>query len=213
MKRAIGSLILALSLTPAALADQFTPAQRAEIVEIVRDALKRDPGILREAIDALQAADAKQREESARAAIDASRSSLIDPADPVAGNPAGDVTIVEFFDARCPYCKRLEPTMTELLGHDSGVRLVYKDMPILGAPSLLASKALLAAQRQGGYQKLRDALMRGRPDISKETIKAESERLGLDWARLERDMDDPAIARRRHTGRRRRENPRSHAAV
>ncbi|MBV8576694.1 MAG: DsbA family protein [Acetobacteraceae bacterium] len=196
MKPAVGALLPVLFLTPAAAADQFTPAQRAEIVQIMRDALKRDPGILREAIDALQAADAKQREEASRAAIAASRSSLIDPADPVAGNPAGDVTIVEFFDARCPYCKRLEPTMTEFLGHDPGVRLVYKDMPILGAPSLLASKALLAAQRQGGYEKLRDALMRGGSDVSKESIKAESERLGLDWSRLEHDMNDPAIARR-----------------
>ena len=196
MKPAVGALLPVLFLTPAAAADQFTPAQRAEIVQIVRDALKRDPAILRDAIDALQAADAKQREEASRAAIAASRSSLIDPADPVAGNPAGDVTIVEFFDARCPYCKRLEPTMTEFLGHDPGVRLVYKDMPILGAPSLLASKALLAAQRQGGYEKLRDALMRGGSDVSKESIKAESERLGLDWSRLEHDMNDPAIARR-----------------
>jgi protein-disulfide isomerase len=196
MKPALGALLPVLFLTPAAAADQFTPAQRAEVVQIMRDALKRDPAILREAIDALQAADARQREEASRAAIAASRSSLIDPADPIAGNPAGDVTIVEFFDARCPYCKRLEPTMAEFLGHDLGVRLVYKDMPILGAPSLLASKALLAAQRQGGYEKLRDALMRGGSDISKESIKAESERLGLDWSRLEHDMNDPAIARR-----------------
>jgi protein-disulfide isomerase len=196
MKRTTGIVLFALCLASPAVADQFTAAQRTEIVQVVRDALKRDPGILREAIDALQADDGRQREEASRKAIAAARDSLVDPADPVGGNPAGDVTIVEFFDARCPYCKRLEPTMAELLRRDPGVRLVYKDLPILGSASLLGSKALLAAQSQGAYEKLRNALMRGGAEISKETIRTEVQRLGLDWPRLERDMEDPAIRRR-----------------
>ena len=195
MQRTISAALLALCLAHPAVADQFTPAQRAEIVQTVRDALKRDPGILRDAIEALQADEGRQREEASRKAIAAARDSLVDPADPVGGNPSGDVTIVEFFDTRCPYCKRLEPTMAELLRRDPGVRLVYKDLPILGAASLLGSKALLAAQNQGAYEKLRDGLMRG-GEISRETIQAEAQRLGLDWPRLERDMEDPAIRRR-----------------
>jgi protein-disulfide isomerase len=195
MQLKIGAVFLALCLAPPAVANEFSPAQRAEIVQIVRDALKRDPAILQEAVDALQAEDARKQQEASRAAIAATRNSLVDPADPVGGNPAGDVTVVEFFDARCPYCKRLEPTMAELLRRDPGVRLVYKDFPILGPPSLLGSKALLAAQRQGAYEKLRDAIMRGGAEISKETIRTEADRLGLDWPRLERDMDDPAIGR------------------
>ena len=71
------------------------------------------------------------------------------------------MTIVEFFDTRCPYCRKLEPTMADLLARDHGVRLVYKDLPILGPASVLGSKALLAAQKQGGYEKLRDAIMVG----------------------------------------------------
>ena len=129
-------------------ASEFTAAQRAEIVQILRDALKQDPSILREAVDALQADDGKNQ----RAALAAAKDSLVDPADPVNGNPNGDVTIVEFFDTRCPYCRKLEPSMAELLAHDHGVRLVYKDLPILGPASVLGSKALLAAQRQGGYE-------------------------------------------------------------
>jgi protein-disulfide isomerase len=196
MQRRTGALLLALCFSGPALAQQFTPAQRAEIVQIVREALKRDPGILREAVGALQADEGRLREEASRAAIAASRDSLVDPADPVGGNPAGDVTIVEFFDARCPYCKRLEPTMAELLRSDRGVRLVYKDLPILGPPSLLGSKALLAAQAQGAYEKLRDALMRSSAEISKESIRTEAQRLGLDWPRLEHEMDDLAIRNR-----------------
>ena len=84
--------------------------------------------------------------------------------------------------------------MADLLGQDHGVRLVYKDLPILGPASLLASKALLAAQRQGKYEALRTALMQGgAPEITPDSIKAAADRLGLDWPRLKRDMDDPAI--------------------
>lgn len=199
MRRTLAASLFVLCATGTALAQQFTPAQRDEIVQIVREALKRDPSILRQAVESLQADEGREREAASRAAIAASGKALIDPADPVAGNPAGDVTIVEFFDARCPYCKRLEPTMTDLLRGDAGVRLVYKDLPILGPASLLGSRALLAAQRQGGYEKLRDALMRGGADITRESIGSEAQRLGLDWPQLQRDMEDAAIKHRLDT--------------
>ncbi len=177
-------------------ADSFTPAQRAEIVRIVRDALVQDPSILRDAVEALQTAEKKQEEESSRAALIANRSALIDPADPVAGNPDGNVTIVEFFDIRCPYCKRLETPMADLLKRDPQVRLVYKDLPVLGPPSVLGARALLAAQRQGGYEKLREALMHTDVPITKDVIRSAAERLGLDWAKLSQDMDAPEIEAR-----------------
>jgi protein-disulfide isomerase len=177
-------------------AAEFTPAQRAEIVQIVREALKQDPSILRDAVTALQAEDGDRQQASSRAAIAAAKDTLVDSADPIGGNPKGDVTIVEFFDTRCPYCRKLEPAMDELLAGDHGVRLVYKDLPILGPASVLGSKALLAAQKQGGYEKLRAAIMAAPPDTSKQIIQAATQQLGLDWKRLEHDMDDPAIAAR-----------------
>lgn len=183
---------LACLLAPAARADEFTPAQRDEIVQILRDALKRDPSILRDAVNAMQAEETDRQ----RAALTAAKDTLVDPGDPVGGNPDGDVTIVEFFDTRCPYCRKLEPTMAELLARDRGVRLVYKDLPILGPPSVLGSKAILAAQKQGGYEKLREAIMSGPPQTTKAMIQEAAQRLGLDWKRLERDMGDPAIQAR-----------------
>ncbi|HST75856.1 MAG TPA: DsbA family protein [Acetobacteraceae bacterium] len=193
---------LLLAAVVPARADQFTPAQRDEIVHIMRDALKQDPTILRDAVEALQADEGSRQEAAARGAIAASRQALTeDPADPVAGNPKGDITIVEFFDTRCPYCRKLEPTMTALLKSDHGVRLVYKDLPILGPASVVGSKSLLAAQRQedrvpGAYEKLREALMRPGAEQTREAILAEAGRLGLDTTRLGKDMDDPAIQRR-----------------
>jgi protein-disulfide isomerase len=177
-------------------AGEFTPAQRAEIVQIMRDALKQDPSILRDAVNAVQADDGDRQQAAARAAIAAARGKLVNPADPIAGDPGGDVTIVEFFDTRCPYCRKLEPTMSDLLARDHRVRLVYKDLPILGPDSVLGSKALLAAQKQGRYEKLREAIMSAPPDTDKRGIQAIAQNLGLDWERMKHDMDDPAIAAR-----------------
>jgi len=188
-----------LALPPSATsagADEFTAAQRTEIVKIIRDALKRDPSILREAVIALQAEDGEREKSAARAAVSAARDALVTPDDPVAGNPRGNVTIVEFFDVRCPYCRKLEPEMSAFLASDPDVRLVYKDLPILGAPSVLGTKALLAAQKQGAYEKLRDALMRVPPDITRAAVETQAKQLGLDSNRLLRDMDDPSLQQR-----------------
>lgn len=183
--------------SPLARAASFTPAQRAEIVGILRDALKADPSILRDAEQALQADDRARQDQASHAAIARDHDALVsDPADPVAGNPAGDVTVVEFYDTRCPYCRRMLPTMAALLKADPNIRLVYKDLPILGPSSLLEARALLAAQRQGGYPQLRLAFMRATGESTPQGIRAEADRQGLDGARLLRDMDDPAIRAR-----------------
>ena len=184
--------LMACLLCRPAGAAEFTPAQRAEIVQVLRDALKQDPSILRDAVSAMQADESDRQ----RATLDAVKDRLVDPQDPVSGNPQGDVTIVEFFDTRCPYCRKLEPTMAELLAHDHGVRLVYKDLPILGPASILGSKALLAAQKQGGYEKLRAAIMTAPPQTTKATIQDAAQHLGLDWHRLEHDMDNPTVQAR-----------------
>jgi protein-disulfide isomerase len=175
----------------------FTQAQRAAVIAIVRQALKADPSILRDAIAALQADEANVKEAAARAAIGMAGPSLTKaPGDPVAGDPEGDVTVVEFYDVRCPYCRRMLPVMAELLHGDPHIRLVYKDIPILGPQSVVGAKALLAAQRQGGYQKLHDLVMAGPAGVTEESLRTQAQRAGLDWDRLQRDMADPAIARR-----------------
>ncbi len=190
------ALACVAAMPRAAAADQFTPAQRAEIIAIVRDALKHDPSILRDAVTALQADDGARHAAESQAVLAAHRDALVTPADPVAGNPHGDVTIVEFFDTRCPYCRRMEPVMEQFLAQDHGVKLVYKDLPILGPASVLGSKALLAAQEQGGYDKLRAAVMQLPPDTTLPMIQTAAERLGLDWGKLLHAMDSPAVQQR-----------------
>jgi protein-disulfide isomerase len=189
------TLLLVLS-APAAQAAEFTPAQRSEIVAIMRDALKQDPSILRDAVVALQADEAERSQTATRRAIGQVQGQLVAPADPVAGDPHGDVTIVEFFDTRCPYCRKMEPVMDSFLAQDRKVRLVYKDLPILGPASVLGTKALLAAQNQNAYTRMRDAVMKLPPDTTLPQIEAAARGLGLNWPQMAKDMADPSVQAR-----------------
>jgi protein-disulfide isomerase len=197
MRLSLLALAAGLALAPPALAQGFTPEQRREIVDVLREALRQDPSILRDALMALEQAETRDRASAQRAAIAENAEALFRSAeDPVKGNPQGTVTLVEFFDSRCGYCKQMEPAVEQLLRRQKDVRLVLKDLPILGPNSLLASRALLAAQRQGKYAELHEALLKLREEPAEPVLKREAEKLGLDWARLRREMDDPAIARR-----------------
>ena len=193
------ALAVALATAPggSALAGSFTEAQRAEILGVLRDALRSDPSILREALEGLEAAERRDREGQGRTAIAAHAEALFrDPADPAIGNPLGAVTVVEFFDPRCAYCKRMRPVVEELLRRQRDVRWVMKDLPILGPNSVLASRALLASQRQGKYAELHDALLKLREEPAEPVLRREAQRVGLDWALLKRDMEEPSIQRR-----------------
>ena len=187
-------LLLLLIMTAPALA--FTPDERQEIVGIVRDIVRTDPGILRDALRALDADDARQQAAATTNALAIIGPRLIDPQDPTAGNPLGDVTIVNFYDTRCPYCRQMMPIEADLLRQDPDLRLVNKDLPVLGATSQLEARALLAAQRQGGYFKLQGVIMRQAAPSTRDTLRADADRLGLDGGRLLRDIDDPAIKAR-----------------
>lgn len=117
-----------------------------------------------------------------------------DPAAPVVGNPQGSTTLVMFFDYRCPYCKKVAPIVEQLVRTDPQVRIIYKELPILGATSLVAAKAALAAERQGKYVEFHRAMMETRGRISQDTVMSVAGRVGLDTARLAHDMADPEIS-------------------
>jgi protein-disulfide isomerase len=198
----LSALVLASSLPACSAkadsgkANALTSTQRTQVVQVVRDAMKKDPSILREAIFALRADNARVEAKAARGAVLGQRGAVSGPGDPVAGNPQGRVTIAEFFDPRCPYCRQLAPELTRFLVQSPDVRLVYKDLPILGPGSELGSRALLAAQRQGAYEGLRVAIMGDSREMTIDSIHDSAARLGLNWQRLRRDMDDPVIARK-----------------
>ncbi len=174
--------------------DSFTPAQRAAIVRILRDALKADPSILRDAIGTLQADNDAREAADAKTRIAAKHDALVATAtDPVAGNPAGDVTVVEFYDPRCPYCRRMMPAIESILMRDHGIRLVYKDIPVLGPASVMESKAILAARPQNGYLKMQFALMTNPAQPDEAMIRAAARQAGLDPAKLVAEMNSPTV--------------------
>lgn len=117
-----------------------------------------------------------------------------DPSDPVLGNPDGDVTIVAFFDYACAYCKAAEPRLMAALARDGRTRLVLKEFPILTPESMIATRAALAAARQGKYQPFHQAMMAWQGALTPQVIMDTARQTGLDMARLEKDMQDPAIA-------------------
>ena len=104
---------------------------------------------------------------------------LFDPANPVLGNPDGDVTIVEFFDYQCPYCKANHKDLTEAVAADGNVRLAMKDWPIFGAPSIRASQLVLGAASAGVYETAHDALMTTEGRLTEADINAALEKAGL----------------------------------
>jgi protein-disulfide isomerase len=171
------------------------PVLRGQIETVIQEYLKAHPEVVRDALQELQRRDREAQGKRAAAAIQAHAAELTqDPASPVGGNPKGNVTLVEFFDYQCGYCKRAEGDVTKLLQSDPEVRLVYKELPILGPVSVLAAKAALAAHRQGKYPAVHAALMGAGERLAEESIFEIAARAGLDVARLRQDMQDPAIA-------------------
>ncbi len=196
MRRALLSAVLLLApAVPALAADQsFTPAQRKEIVEIVREALKADPSILRDAVGSLQADDQARDQADEKNRLAANQKALTaNFSDPVAGNPNGDVTLVEFYDPRCPYCRKMLPAIASMIQKDPGLRIVYKDIPVLGPASTMETRAILAAKMQGGYTKMQEALMRDPAQPSDQMIRDTARGAGLDPAKLTADMNSPSV--------------------
>ncbi len=197
MKHILRAALLSLALLPTAsrAADPvFSQAQKDEIVRVVKQALKADPGILRDAMVTLQADnDAKEAEESQNAIKTNQKALLSTFGDPEAGNPNGDVTVVEFYDPRCPYCRKMLPGIDAMLKRDHGVRLVYKDIPVLGEGSVLEAKAMLAAQKQGAYLKMQTALMSDPSQPSSDLLLQKARLIGLDTVKFSGDVNSPAI--------------------
>ena len=189
-------VVLALLPLRSATAAEFTAEQRLAIEAIVRDYLAKNPEML---LEVLQAAEDKLKGEAhdkASATLAARRREVFDDPDaPVAGNPQGDASLVEFFDYRCPYCKQVEPALEALLAEDQHLRFVYKEFPVLGPESVSAARAALAARQQGKYEALHRALMGFKGQLDEAAVFKVASSVGLDVVRLKRDMAAPEIDR------------------
>ncbi len=174
--------------------DKLSPGQAKAVEGLVAAYLEAHPETIGKAIDELQEHEKTAAHEAARSAVHGKSDAIFhDPADLVLGNAKGDVTIVEFFDYRCPYCKRAVPDIMGALKSDGGLRLVLKEFPILGANSVLASRAALASAKQGKYAAFHMALLTSAGALDEASIMEIARGLGIDTERLAADMKDPAI--------------------
>ena len=193
---ALAAVLAGAAITAGARAQTAPPPAEVKetIREIVREYLLEHPEIIEKAMITLNARRQAEKRAKAQAAIAENRTALLEhPLSPVSGNPDGDVTMVEFLDYQCAFCKRsLEPVMA-LLKSDAGLRIVWKEFPVLGPVSRFAARASMAAAKQGRYLAFHEAVMGTPGKLTEDAVLAIAERVGLDVARLRRDMADPAL--------------------
>jgi len=170
------------------------PAFQQAVEQVVEQYLRSHPEVIEQSLRILQAQRQEEEREHTRQMIATKQAELLnDPHSPVSGNLEGDVTVVEFFDYRCGYCKRVAGTVTQLQQDDPNVRIVYKDYPILGEASVLAARAALASKAQGKHLVFHEALLASEEELTQSTILALATAVGLDTEKLHRDMESPSI--------------------
>ncbi|WP_297615578.1 DsbA family protein [uncultured Roseicyclus sp.] len=200
MQKHLAALGLALGLAlPAAATDldNLTDAQRDAFRAEVRAYLLDNPEVLMEAIAVLESRNAEAEVGRDAAAVAANADAIFGSAfDVVLGNPEGDVTVVEFMDYRCGFCRRAHPEMMDLIELDGNIRLVVKELPILGDQSLLAARFAIATRiglGDAAYFAVHDALMGMRGDVSEAALVALTDGLGLDSGAIMAAIDDPLV--------------------
>ncbi|MDO8421054.1 MAG: DsbA family protein [Parvibaculum sp.] len=194
---AAGVVTLALLVAPApVMAAEFSKTETKAIEKIVHDYLVQNPEVMIEVMSELDARQEAAKRSAQNNAVAKHRKAIFDdPASFVMGNPKGDVTIVEFFDYNCGYCKRAFAPLMNTIKADGNVRLVLKEFPILGPSSVIASYATMAAEKQGKYFEMHKALFMHKGSLDEDEVMAVAKSVGLDIARLRRDMADPKFAK------------------
>lgn len=211
MKKVV-MLMAALMVTGPALAQGTAPApvavpngasavdvaDRAKIEMVVRQLLDKEPELVMQAAQKFQVREQEKQTAAAQGAIKENASALYNNKDDaVVGNAKGDVTVVEFFDYSCGYCKRVHPTTVDLRTQDKGVRYVYKQYPILGPASLLAAQAAVAAQLQGKFEPMHEALINNKEPLTEAKLDQIAAGIkGLDAAKLKTEMKGAEVQRR-----------------
>lgn len=165
-----------------------------QVQQIVRDYLLENPEIVIEAIETYQRNQRLAEEQKREQALSSKRKELFeDPLAPTNGVTDADVTLVEFFDYQCGYCKKIFPDIVAVMENDKKLRVVFKELPILGPASIVAARGAMAAHKQGKYMAYHQAVMDMRGKLTEDRILQAAAEVGLDMAQLAEDMADPAI--------------------
>ena len=190
-------MFLVFGLAGTANAQQkFSPEQKQEVETIIREYLLQNPEVVVDSIRELRRRDemaaAKQRKETLSSMQDQLTK---DSNDPIMGNPHGDVTVVEFFDYRCGYCKKVFPDIQRLLKEDGNIKFVLKEWPILGDDSTYASRAALSVwfNQTDKYKAFHIAMMKNKGSLSNERVLEHAKASGIDIDKLKLGLGDLRI--------------------
>ncbi len=176
---------------------EMTDAERTAFRDEVRAYLVENPDVIVEAMNVLQSREDQAAGERDKALLVSNADAIFkDPASWVGGNPDGDITIVEFMDYRCGYCRKAQPEIEELVKADGNIRLIVKEFPILGEGSLLSARyavAVLQLYGDDAYKATHDALMTLRGDATPETLARMATDMGHDAAKITERMAGPEV--------------------
>lgn len=174
--------------------DTSAPSADPALEQAIRDYILAHPEVIAESLQKYQQQQEEAQKQARAQAVKELKPQLVStPASPVLGNPSGDVTVVEFLDYRCPYCKAMHQPIADMIAADGNVRVVIKEFPILGDDSLFAARAALAAGKQGKYAEMHAALMTFKGKLSAQDVESAAAELGLDVVRLKVDMAAPEV--------------------
>ena len=195
---ALFALLLAVPVAAPARAQSFNADQRGEIERIIKDYLLSHPELLQDVMNELDKRQVQAEAEKHRASVKEHSAAIFSsPRQVTLGNTQGDVTVVEFFDYNCGYCKRAMNDMMELLNTDLKLRFVLKEFPVLGDGSVQAAHVAAAARMQDKtgkkYLEFHIKLLSGRGAADKARALAVAKEVGFDMARIEKDMSSPEV--------------------
>jgi protein-disulfide isomerase len=169
-------------------------AQRKEIEGLIKEYLTKNPEILVEMQNALEAREYERQAARTAAVIKKHAREVFNPSSsPIVGNSKGDVTVLEFFDYNCGYCKRAFGDVARLLDKDKQVKFILKELPILSKGSEEAARVALAARMQGKYWEFHRAMLQSSGQANEASALRTAEKVGVDMTRLKKDMASPAV--------------------
>ncbi len=187
--------VCAVAVVPSytAQASEFTDAQKAELEELFKEFLANNPQDILDSVDNYRADQERKTQQSAQEKLTDYQEFFKQSDLPTAGNPDGDVTIVEYFDYNCGYCKKAFEDVQKILDSDKNVRVVFQEMPILSPSSGKMAQYALAAKNQDKYFEMHTALMNHRGPQSDDAFVGLAETLGLDTEQLKQDIDSKGV--------------------
>lgn len=173
----------------------FNEEQKAALEDFVRDFIMNNPEVLIESVNKMREAEVKKQDEAAKSALETKKDFFYNnPQLPSVGNPKADITVVEFFDYNCGYCKHALDTVKKNVENDKNVRFVFIDLPILSPQSETAAKWALAANKQGKYWEYYQALLESTAPKSDENLADIAKSVGLDVERLKKDAASDEVS-------------------